>query len=103
MLTLLRRWTKTSPRPDVRHLSLTIYTREQCGCCRKAIELVESRRRRLGFALELVDVDTDPALAERYGHTVPVVLVDGKVRFKGVVNPVLFDRLMAAESRGGRS
>jgi len=39
----------------------------------------------------------DPALAERYGLTVPVVAVDGKVRFKGVVNPVLLERLLAAQ------
>ena len=31
--------------------------------------------------------------------TVPVVAVDGKVRFKGVVNPVLLERLLLAESR----
>ena len=28
--------------------------------------------------------------------------VDGKVRFKGVVNPVLLERLLAAESREER-
>jgi hypothetical protein len=30
---------------------------------------------------------------------VPVVAVAGKVRFKGIVNPVLLERLLTAERR----
>jgi hypothetical protein len=30
---------------------------------------------------------------------VPVVAVNGKVRFRGVVNPALLERLLRAESR----
>jgi hypothetical protein len=30
---------------------------------------------------------------------VPVVAVDGKVRFRGVVNPALLERLLIAEGR----
>ena len=44
-------------------------------------------------------MDTDPDLVSAYGMTVPVVAVAGKVRFKGVVNPVLLERLLLAESR----
>ena len=47
-----------------------------------------------------VDIDSDPSSPSEYNTTVPVVAVDGKVRFKGVVNPVLFERLLVAESRG---
>ncbi len=36
-----------------------------------------------GFTLTAVDVDADPALAEQYGECVPVVAIDGKVRFPG--------------------
>ncbi len=52
---------------------------------------------RHGFAIEEVDVDSDPDLVAKYGLSVPVVAFEGKVRFKGVVNPVLLDRLIAAE------
>ncbi len=55
-------------------------------------------RARHGFAIEEIDVDSDPDLAAAHGLSVPVVAFDGKVRFKGVVNPVLLDRLIAAES-----
>ena len=50
-----------------------------------------------GFTLTVVDVDADPALAKQYGECVPVVTIDGKVRFRGRVNAVLLERML----RGG--
>ena len=54
---------------------------------------------RAGFAIEEVDIDGDPDLVAKYNTEVPVVAVNGKVRFRGVVNPALLDRLLLAESR----
>jgi glutaredoxin len=76
-----------------------VYTRADCGCCKKALDLLEGYRRRGRIALRTVDVDSDPALADRYGGTVPVVLVGGTERFRGLINPVLLDRLLDAEGR----
>ena len=76
--------------------SVVVYTRAGCGCCQKALGVLEPLRERLGFTLETIDVDTDPALAAAHGNDVPVVLVDGKVRFRGLVNPVLLRRLLEA-------
>ena len=76
--------------------AVVVYTRAGCGCCHKALEVLEPLREQLGFTLETIDVDSDPALAAAHGNDVPVVLVDGKVRFRGQVNPVLFRRLLAA-------
>ena len=56
--------------------------------------------RSIRFAIDEVDIDGDPKLVARHGTSVPVVAVDGKVRFRGVVNPVLLDRLLLAECRG---
>jgi glutaredoxin len=100
MLSLLSRWARPRARLDVSHLDVTVYTRAQCCCCHKALDLLREYQGRHRFTLHTVDIDADPALAERYGTEVPVVAVGGKVRFKGVVNPVLFERLLAAESRG---
>ena len=99
MLTLLSRLVRP-PRPAAAgHLTMTVYTREQCCCCHKAIDLLKEYQRRHGFTIDVVDVDSDPDLTARYGLTVPVVAIDGKVRFKAVVNPVLLDRLLLAEGR----
>ena len=35
-----------------------------------------------GIELEIVDVDSDRKLAERYGHEVPVLLINGRKAFK---------------------
>jgi hypothetical protein len=45
-----------------------------------------------------VDIDTDPDLVARYGTEVPVVTVNGKVRFRGEVNRVLLERLLEGEA-----
>lgn len=54
---------------------IVIYTRAQCGLCRRAEEVVarEAGRARV----EHVDVDTDEALLRAYGVRVPVVVIDG--------------------------
>src|SRR5258708_4345991 len=73
-----------------------MYTRAGCCLCDRAWEVLERARGRWGFALSRVDVDTSSELAERYGEEVPVVEVDGRVRFRGVVNAVLLERLLRA-------
>jgi glutaredoxin len=100
MLSLLTRWRRPRPALDVRHLEVTVYTRADCCCCHKALDLLKQYQRRHQFAIDTVDIDGDPALIERYNTEVPVVAVGGKVRFKGVVNPILFERLLVAESQG---
>jgi glutaredoxin len=76
-----------------------MYTRRGCHLCDTAWEQLEQARRRYGFALTAQDVDADAALAAEHGNCVPVVTVDGKVRFRGAVNPVLLERLLRAEAR----
>jgi glutaredoxin len=98
MTSLLSRLARPRPRAD--HLTFTVYTRKDCCCCHKALDLLRDRQGRHQFAIEEVDIDGDPDLVARHGQWVPVVAVGGKVRFRGVVNPVLLDRLLVAESRG---
>jgi glutaredoxin len=82
------------------HLHFVVYTRPGCHLCEVAWDQLRRERRRYGFRLAAVNVDTDPTLAERYGTCVPVVTVNGKVRFRGVVNPVLLRRLLRASASG---
>jgi len=77
----------------------TVYTRAQCCCCRKALDLLEDSQRGHGFQIAEVEIDADPELVAKYGNEVPVVAVNGKVRFRGVVNPALLERLLAAEGQ----
>jgi glutaredoxin len=83
--------------PRAEHLTFTVYTRAQCCCCHKALEVLKKAQHRFGFAIEKVDIDGDPNLIARFDTEVPVVELNGKVRFRGVVNPALLDRLLLAE------
>jgi glutaredoxin len=94
--TSLFRWLRR-PAPSLGHLHFVVYTRQGCHLCQTAWQLLEGEQRHFGFQLEAVDVDTDPVLVEQYGLTVPVVAVNGRVRFRGGVNDVLLRRLLRAE------
>lgn len=97
MTALLARLIRPRRRAD--HLAVTVYNRRDCCCCHKALDLLKKYQRKHGFTIEEIDVDGDPQLVALHGLSVPVVAIGGKVRFKGVVNPVLLERLLTAESR----
>lgn len=71
--------------------SVILYARAGCHLCEDAERLLA----RHGLAPRLVDIDGDPALRERFTTCVPVVEIDGKIRFRGRVNDVLLKRLLA--------
>jgi glutaredoxin len=91
------RWL-TRPRVRLEHVRLILFTRQGCHLCEDAWKVLTQAQQRFGFALETIDVDSDPELASLHGESVPVVTVNGKVRFKGRVNPVLLTRLLEGES-----
>ena len=79
-------------RPD-RFESVILYTRRNCHLCEDARSVLADYARDLP-PIETIDVDSDPQLVEQFGKCVPVVEIDGKVRFRGQVNPVLLKRLI---------
>ena len=88
----LRNWFGGSRRrPDLR---VVVYSRRVCPLCDEAWELLLAYQKRWGFTLDKVDVDESAELKEQFGNCVPVVVIDGKVRFRGHVNPVLLERLL---------
>ncbi len=77
---------------------VTLYTRALCCCCHTAREVLAEYQEAGGVEVEEVDA-TDPALEALIGPTVPVIAVDGKVRFRGEVNRFLLDRLIVARTQ----
>ncbi|GAB4151407.1 MAG: hypothetical protein Tsb009_26770 [Planctomycetaceae bacterium] len=77
--------------------SLVLYTRAHCPLCDDAKQLLESYRNLLP-ACEEVDIDESSELVEKFGTCVPVVEIDGKVRFRGRVSEILLRRLIEAHS-----
>ncbi|MEC9095981.1 MAG: glutaredoxin family protein [Planctomycetota bacterium] len=67
-----------------------LYTRNSCQLCEEAKETLEN----YGFSIEEIDIDQQPELFKKYDTCVPVVEIDGKIRFRGNVNEVLLVRLI---------
>lgn len=88
-------WRPTTP--GKRFHSLTVYTREGCHLCDEAIELLQSYCNYLPVIQE-IDIDADPALQSRFNLEVPVVEIDGKIRFKGRISELLLRRLIEGTS-----
>jgi len=57
---------------------LTLYSRQYCHLCHDMLAVLESLRGEFDFAIEVIDVDSDPALEEKYNELVPVLEADGR-------------------------
>lgn len=89
---------KSKP-PALAHVVIVLYSRAGCHLCEDALELLRHRQSQYGFQLEIVDIDTDETLVQRFGNCVPVVTIQGKVRFRGKVAPPLLDRQLRGENQ----
>ena len=61
---------------------LVLYSKSDCSLCDEMKRVIEDVRGDCVCTLEVVDIETDPALMERYGYEIPVLLIDGRKAFK---------------------
>ena len=52
---------------------LTLYGRSYCHLCDDMAAALEGLQASMGFSFDIVDVDGDAAIEERYGELVPVL------------------------------
>jgi glutaredoxin len=78
-------------------LQVIFYTRAGCHLCEDALATLH----KYGLRPSIVDIDGDALLRERYNECVPVVEIEGRERFRGRINEVLLQRLLAAGRRAG--
>lgn len=86
-------------RTRLHSLAVTVYTRRGCHLCAEAWEVLQADQAVFGYQLKAIDVDSDPELVGRFGERVPVIAVNGRIRFYGGVNPVLWKRFLTGEAR----
>jgi glutaredoxin len=55
-------------------MRLTVYSRAWCHLCDELCAALAPIAERYGVPVDVIDVDSDPALDDRYGERVPVVL-----------------------------
>lgn len=58
-------------------MELTLYTRPGCHLCDEMKVVIAELRQRRAFVLTEIDISTDDALERRYGHDIPVLLLNG--------------------------
>jgi glutaredoxin len=83
MKTVTHEANETTPR-------VVLYTRRGCHLCEIAHQLLRDH----GTDPICVDIDADASLRDRFNDCVPVVEIDGKIRFRGQVEPMLLRRLL---------
>jgi hypothetical protein len=93
MFAFLRRLTGRKPAP----IQVCLYTRAECHLCDRAKEQLGQALKGYDHLFEEVDIDSDADLVSRYGDRVPVVAINGKIRFWGNINDILLRRLLRAE------
>ncbi|SFH86429.1 glutaredoxin family protein [Planctomicrobium piriforme] len=84
-------WTPTLP--GQRFRTVVVYSRPDCPLCEEGLEVLSHYRPWLPAAVE-VNIEDDPALQLRFGESIPVVEIDGRIRFRGCVNERLLRRLI---------
>ena len=72
-------------------LKVVLYTREGCHLCDEARKVLGQ----FNIVPHLVDIDQDPALREQFGTCVPVVEIDGRIRFRGGIEKKLMRRIVS--------
>jgi glutaredoxin len=73
-----------------------IFSRVNCHLCDEAKQLLQAVARDIPFELTSHDVDTNPDWQRLYGAEVPVVLINGRKRFKFRIDEKSLRRALTA-------
>ncbi len=57
-------------------LALTIYGRSHCHLCQNMLDDLDSLHLEAGFSFEYIEIDGAPALENRFGLKVPVLMAE---------------------------
>jgi len=59
-------------------LRVTLYSKDDCGLCRKAEAMLRRLQKKSSFELEIVDIENDRSLFDEYWIRIPVIAMDGE-------------------------
>ncbi|HMK87513.1 MAG TPA: glutaredoxin family protein [Steroidobacteraceae bacterium] len=60
-------------------MRFVLYSRPGCGLCEEMLSELAALPAASGVPIDVIDVDTDRALRERFGHKIPVLVLDGEL------------------------
>lgn len=78
--------------------TVRMYVKDNCELCDKATDVLRQFHRFLPL-VEYIDIMEDRELQDEFGQQIPVVEIDGRIRFRGIVDPDLLERLIRARQR----
>ena len=78
---------------------LSLYSRADCALCEELLAELETWARRRSLEIEVRDVDADPVARRRYGHRIPVLLLDGEPVGHGHLDIPELERLVGGGAR----
>ena len=70
---------------------VVLYTRDGCHLCEDAKDILSEH----GLVPKVINIDHDPGLQSQFDECVPVVEIDGKIRFRGRIDRRLLRRLLS--------
>lgn len=77
-------------------MELTLYTRPGCHLCDEMKAVIAALHRQRAFVLTEIDISTDASLERRYGHDIPVLLLNGTEVARHRVEAQELDRMLRA-------
>jgi hypothetical protein len=72
-----------------------LYSRPGCGLCEEMLSELAAIPATRGIPIDIVDVDLKPATRQRYGHKIPVLLLEGELVCHGRLDPEEVDKALA--------
>ncbi len=78
--------------------SVKVYSKPNCELCDRAIEILHQQSAALP-AIEVIDISGHAELEQQHGRTIPVVEMDGRIRFRGIISVELLERMISARQR----
>ncbi len=76
-----------------------LYSRDGCSLCDEMLAALRALPTSRDIAIDVVDVDANPASRSRYGHKVPVLFFAGELVCHGHLDTEEVDKALAHHSR----
>jgi predicted thioredoxin/glutaredoxin len=77
----------------------SLYSRPGCGLCEEMLSDLAALPASSGIAVDVIDVDGEPVTKSRYGHKIPVLLLDGELVCHGHLDPEEVHKALAYRRR----
>jgi hypothetical protein len=80
-------------------LRFLLYSRPGCGLCEELLAELAALPAAASVPVDVIDVDADAAVRSRYGHKIPVLLLDGELVCHGHLNAEEVHKALASLRR----